>query len=327
MEKSLEMEKDSRHQIEVKASALGGLGVFATTDIPRGTRVIAESALLEINADRTAKGIVRAFERLSSPQQRCYLELHEFASDTFKRAVENEMGQKWQEIPELHRKVLAISAANAFGNVFFLGSRINHSCIPNIHFAYNPMLEKETFHAIRDIAAQEELTITYIIGGNHTRSQRQAKLDEWGFLCTCPVCEDTEQGRKKEKKRAQMLELDQKLALNIANESWGKSLRLAQNLAAIQKSEGLLTRELSTTYQDAARLCMMLGDTRMALLWTEKELEVDRYCVGEDYPDYKRGLQVVARLRAVVEDSEPVDESIIQWFSQQSSHDERCIIM
>lgn len=29
----------------------------------------------------------------------------------------------------------------------------------------------------------------------------------------------------------------------------------------------------------------------MALLWTEKELEVDRYCVGEG--DYGRGLEGV----------------------------------
>jgi hypothetical protein len=160
------------------------------------------------------------------------------------------MEQNWQEIPELHRTVLAIYAANAFGRVFLLGSRINHSCLPNINFAYNSMLEKETFHAIRDITAGEELTIMYINGTNRTRSQRQAELDKWGFRCTCPACENTLQGRKREEKRAQLFTLDQGLAMNIrfgTEKSWRKALQMAQRMAAIQKSEGLLNRELGVS--------------------------------------------------------------------------------
>lgn len=52
----------------------------------------------------------------------------------------------------------------------------------------------------------------------------------------------------------------------------------------------------------------------MALLWAEKELEVDQYCVGEDHPDYVRELDVVKRLRAAAESSEPVDECVNEWF-------------
>ena len=160
------------------------------------------------------------------------------------------MEQNWPEIPFLHRKVLAIYAANAFGSVFLLGSRINHSCIPNIHFAYNPVLEKETFHAIHDITAGEELTIMYIRGVNRTRSQRQTELEKWGFLCTCLACDDTLKGREREDKRAKLFDLDQELALNLrlgTEQSWRKALKLAQKMAAIQKSEGLLNRELSIT--------------------------------------------------------------------------------
>jgi hypothetical protein len=59
---------------------------------------------------------------------------------------------------------------------------------------------------------------------------------------------------------------------------------------------------------------MALGDTRMALLWAQKELELDRVCVGEDHPDYETWFEVVGQLRAAVESSKPVDESIKQWF-------------
>jgi hypothetical protein len=59
---------------------------------------------------------------------------------------------------------------------------------------------------------------------------------------------------------------------------------------------------------------MMLGKTRMALLWAEKELEVDSYCVGEDHPDYATELDIVQKLRKAVENSEPVDASVMEWF-------------
>lgn len=114
------------------------------------------------------------------------------------------------------------------------------------------MLEKETFHAIRDIMAGEELTITYIGGTNRTRSQRQAELDKWGFRCTCPACDDTLQGRERERKRAELFALDQKLAMNMRvgggmNKSYRKGLQIAQKMAAIQKSEGLLNGELGAS--------------------------------------------------------------------------------
>lgn len=225
-----------------------GLGLFAKAHIPRGTRVIAESAILKAKGGNS-KDIVRAFESLPKSQQNLYLELHGYACEPFKCHVEREMEQDWQQIPDLHRTVLAIYGANSFGDVFLLGSRINHSCLPNIHFAYNPVLEKETFHAIRDIIAGEELTITYAGGTNRIRNQRQAELDKWGFQCTCPACEDTLQGRAAEEKRAQLLALDQQVAMDIRNGggtdgSYRKGLQMAQRMAGIQKSQGLLNREL-----------------------------------------------------------------------------------
>ncbi|KAJ5876733.1 hypothetical protein N7455_000198 [Penicillium solitum] len=161
------------HLIEFKESPQKGVGVFAKANIPRGTRIISEQAQLKVDLETvTLKNIVPAFERLSPAQQESYLQLHEYESDLLKVAVRYNVGKSWQELPELHRKVLSIYAANAFGCVFFLGSRINHSCIPNVNFVYNELLKEETFHAIRDIMAGEGLTVMYIDGINRTQSQR-----------------------------------------------------------------------------------------------------------------------------------------------------------
>lgn len=223
------------------------MGVFAKTNIPRGTRVISEQALLEVDLETvTLKNIVPAFERLPPSQQESYLQLHGYESDLLKVAVKYDIGKSWQELPELHRKVLSIYEVNAFGCVFFLGSRINHSCIPNSTFAYNESLKEETFHVIRDIMAGEELTVMYIDGINRTQSQRQAELDKWGFQCTCPAFEDTSQGRQRDKKRAELFILDQKPAKTHFHTegSCRRGLQIVQRMAAIQKSEGLVNRQL-----------------------------------------------------------------------------------
>jgi hypothetical protein len=175
-----------------------------------------------------------------------YLELHEFACDTFQDAVEEELEQSWDEIPELYRRVLGIHKTNHFNDVFWLGSRINHSCLPNIHFAYNPRLQQETFHAVRDIAAGEELTVWYNENVLSTRRQRQAELaHKWGFVCNCPVCENSESGKEKERKRRQVFTLYRELAFNERRGFWKEALKAAQNLAALQKSEGMVTREIA----------------------------------------------------------------------------------
>jgi hypothetical protein len=41
----------------------------------------------------------------------------------------------------------------------------------------------------------------------------------------------------------------------------------------------------------------MLSETRLALPWAEKELEVDFYCVGIDHPHYAAELNMVEKLR------------------------------
>jgi hypothetical protein len=180
---------DGRWLIEVKETPEKGLGIFAKMQIPRGTRIIAETPLLRATAFSThCVNVQDAFERLSSAKQHAYLQLHGYASPTLKK------DNNWPSLPELNRKVLAIFAANRWGSdVFWLASRFNHSCIPNVHNAYNPTIRMETFHSTRDIEAGEELTISYV-SGISVRDERQAQLKSWGFQCSCPACEDTSEG-------------------------------------------------------------------------------------------------------------------------------------
>lgn len=52
--------------------------------------------------------------------------------------MEPKTEKKWKTMTELQRRMLAMYAANTFGAVFGavfgLGSKINHSCVPNVPF-------------------------------------------------------------------------------------------------------------------------------------------------------------------------------------------------
>lgn len=62
---------------------------------------------------------------------------------------------------------------------------------------------------------------------------------------------------------------------------------------------------------------MRSSNPRMALLWTQKELEVEQYCIGEDHPDYQKGLEVVRCLQSAEKSREPLDKRVIEWFKQE----------
>jgi hypothetical protein len=73
------------------------------------------------------------------------------------------------------------------GYAFFpLVSALNHSCEPNCQVAYLEDGEALVF-ALRNIAAGEELTISYIYV-HLPLAERRQQLQSYGFVCQCPRC-------------------------------------------------------------------------------------------------------------------------------------------
>lgn len=74
--------------------------------------------------------------------------------------------------------------------IFETASRINHSCMPNAHFAWNESLGAEgmqTVHAMIDIYPGDEILISYC-NPLLTDEERQWELQHYGFKCRCWVC-------------------------------------------------------------------------------------------------------------------------------------------
>ncbi|KAF2449224.1 TPR domain protein [Karstenula rhodostoma CBS 690.94] len=279
---------DASHLISVQRTPFSGLGVFAHAPIPRGTRILSTPLLLALNGGENPAEILAAVSKLSAADKAAYLDLHPFAPPVRKELVKKYIGKRWEDLKQWERDAIGVYDANSFEvGVYNLPSRINHSCIPNVHYEYNPAIERGTYHAVRDIEEGEELFISYINGGSRLKIWRQPKLDMWGFVCQCAACGHDAEGKKREARRKQMFELDQKLARQsvYGNEmTAAQAVKTATQLAGLQVAEGIANRELRTSYHDAVRYCLELGNVKLALLWAEKELAHERICVGDDHP-------------------------------------------
>lgn len=73
---------------------------------------------------------------------------------------------------------------------FLLASMLNHSCEPSLSVSWPHNNAVARFTAARDIAAHEQLTISYI-DAEQGAAQRQATLRfAYGFACSCPRCRE-----------------------------------------------------------------------------------------------------------------------------------------
>jgi len=85
-------------------------------------------------------------------------------------------------------ELLAVLIANNYATpnggaaLFLTGSMLNHSCKPNC------TLIGYMFVASRDIAAGEELTVSYCPADMESEIRRKLLLRNYGFECTCELC-------------------------------------------------------------------------------------------------------------------------------------------
>lgn len=101
---------------------------------------------------------------------------------------------------------LGRSHSKSSNGIFPTIARFNHSCIPSAEFSWNEKAGKQEIRAIRDIQAQEEITLCYFTSKwqlEPLETRRQYLQDCYGFACNCKVCQpsDAEAAAKDWKKR------------------------------------------------------------------------------------------------------------------------------
>lgn len=214
------------------------MGIFAIRDIQRGTRIICEKPLIR-QPGLNSLDVLIPFLKLSDPDRATFLSLH-CHPGAINAGKEKLVRLGAKEFPtDEQLKIMAIANTNAFATeegwvICPETSRINHSCLPNVHHCWNNFLGAETVHAVRDILEGEEILTTYIdIREDFFR--RQERLDKYGFQCTCPCCDlSTSFGQASEKRRKRLLQIDRE---------WSHIRNAAQALTVVLKSIDLLKEE------------------------------------------------------------------------------------
>ncbi|KAG6132044.1 hypothetical protein E4U12_003364 [Claviceps purpurea] len=160
-----------------------GKGLIATRNIPRGTRILSEKPIITMPTGKTMEErrrlICQQMDSLSNDQRNAFLSMHN--AHLFNDAVEQYIGifgtncLPAEEFPD--------KAA-----IFLEACRINHDCDNNALHHWNEKIKRHTVHTMRDIEADEEITLSYAIH-LESRETRQKHLKEsFGFACLCRLC-------------------------------------------------------------------------------------------------------------------------------------------
>ncbi|KAJ8122048.1 hypothetical protein ONZ43_g1656 [Nemania bipapillata] len=177
------------------------------------------------------------------------------------------------------------------GGIYLEICLINHSCIPNCHNSWNSETQQETIHAIRDILAGEEITISYETGAL-TASRHEHLRKNFGFDCHCDLCSlPLEELQASDHRRRQIKLLDEQIGNGFT--------MMTEPLKSLQACQALLktltdeyhSRDMALIprlYYDAFQVAITHGDEARAKVFAERSYRARVACEGEDSPETKR---------------------------------------
>lgn len=320
-----------------------GVGALAQHRIPVGTRILSESALLVHDASQTPGHVYESFKSLGPEEQEKLLQLASYSDEVLAAQNSRKMLEFYGDSLSLEEgeecmRVSAIVDTNAFfvsgmdkgprtsapgvsQAIFLHVSRLNHSCVPNVHWAYNVETAQMTCHANREIQAGEELTIDYVSSARSTSATRRENLMVYGFECTCPACKDPIDS---DRRREELAELECQLLDHEASPQFSSlgALDVVRRVTQLLVEENIRDPSIlglryvprcfetweplanvflfTFSYERAAFLCVGMGLFEVGLVYARSILEAYRSCLGEDNPEYREKLKVVRQLELAI---------------------------
>ncbi|OCK80795.1 SET domain-containing protein [Lepidopterella palustris CBS 459.81] len=296
---------------EIRPSPTAGYGLFATTSLPRGTRIFSESPLMVMppDFDNDIDELYTAFRTLSMEAQASILSLfamEDSVSASF-RAYISSLIEHYQRnpSPELYAHFLEAAEQHKLGSALFpIAARLNHSCLPNTNVSFNHAIVQLTVHAMRDIDADEELKYTYL--GSKTwytsREQRQGMCENWGFQCECKACREGEEGERHDRVRGKLLTNQGRLQWMEQRASAEALEMCLESIVFLEQEEG--GKEVARLRRKAAELCHALRRDKAALLHAHKGLITAQTCLGKDNPEFRDYEIFVQKMREDIQYSE-----------------------
>lgn len=266
------------YEVRPTSSPERGLGVFARRAIRRGTRVIAEAPLFAVPSapEEVVAAVSAAVGQLEPADRAAYRACHAYRGPS-----EHEAAAAGRDLLVFRSNAYTVPGGR--WAMFLRLARVNHSCKPNVANAWDAARAEKVLWAVRDIAAGEEVCVTYV-RLLQERDQRRHRLAQYGFLCACEAClGDGVVGDAARVRAGELMEeLDRASGRGAIGEDGGGDghgggdealLGKAEELARILEDQGL-GDYLARAYRHAADLSARMGRLAEAADWAAKEVEI-----------------------------------------------------
>ena len=266
-----------------------GLGLVATRAFAPGERLIAEAPLVLWESARGADGehrwsvLEELVETLPAASRRAFdglMDKHA-PDDQFKtaRGIWNTNAFRTEDV--LGDGKAAQCDGVERSAVFTVCSRLNHACRPCAHVAWSARLGQQTVHAVRPIAAGDEVTIAYVAGAEAGgRASRQAHLQaKYHFGCVCDVCELRDMAQQTSDERFERLACIHKTLSSVPP---------SELEATVEESVALLNAEgLPLVWAKAGMLLVLVQLKQAARLgraahWARRGAAAASFALGDD---------------------------------------------
>ncbi|CCE29285.1 uncharacterized protein CPUR_02978 [Claviceps purpurea 20.1] len=292
-----------------------GMGLVATRNIPKGTRILSEQPFITLPADidfgQGRRSICRQLKELSIDQRRAFLLLHNVHryddmddSDDMDDAYDmndchsDDMGKTdnkddTDNMKDVWDQCLGIFGTNALpmtvgeqkkAGIFLEACRINHDCEGNAIHYWNDKIKRHTVHAIRDIDAGEEITLSYVLFLMNRESRQKQLRESFGFTCFCRLCWlPHKQRREHDQKLEQIIGLGDLCELKYKKYPL-KALGYLHAQARIYSELGREDCGFAGVYGSAATLAIAHGDLARARVFAERAVIIWTTACGRDSP-------------------------------------------
>ncbi|KAK0627916.1 SET domain-containing protein 5 [Immersiella caudata] len=271
-----------------------GQAMIAACNIPKGTRILCESPTITLpgNSHDSASALLLA--QLITTQ---LSNLPAITNKHFHTLHNNYPPPTPAAVGICKTNALPLSHESLSAGVFLTASRINHSCAPNAQNIWNASLGKITIHAVRDIDADSEITISYL-EPFLPRPERRAKLaSAFGFDCVCKRCAvPPAQIKQSDARVERLVKLDGEISdgHRAVRDPLGCLWKIKEMLGLLEK-ERLGGSMVLRAYYDAFQVVIANGKEARAKVFAERWYASVIVVEGEGTKDAVRAKRMVER--------------------------------
>jgi len=250
----------------IRTSLGKGLGVFATRVLEPGAVIFREDPVILIHPPQFRDGVGYPLSGIEQQLRTAFDALPELKKAEVLGLTAHYTTAETASLDDVD-ELIPIFRSNAYNSGNQIGlypkiARINHSCRPNTSYLWVARHGKLVVVASRHIDEGEELSISYVpLLLSH--EDRQKRLDQYGFKCSCDACalgkDELDASDKRRKIIHQTLaNLTPHLALGVPESKSGKKRAQERADASFELVKIVEEEQLLDYYAQVYRIAAIL---------------------------------------------------------------------